>query len=165
MLNQLRPANRPAFESGFTLVELLVSVAIVGILSALAIPAYKDSVYTARRSVAQFGTMDLANRQEQFYLNNKTYTSDMSNLGYTAGLVFTSGGDSAVALNSSQALVASTSDERIYFIKIDSASASAFSVSAVPQRDQADDTECATLTLTSVGARTESGTGMSVDCW
>lgn len=157
--------QRPRFEFGFTLVELLVVVAIVGILTTVAIPAYQQSMFKGRRSVAQSGTMDLANRQEQFFLNNKTYTSDMSNLGYPAGLVFSSDGDSAIALNGGQSAVASTSIERIYIIKIDSASTTAFSASAVPQLDQANDTECGTLTLSNVGARTESGTGSPTDCW
>ena len=165
MPKQTKFFQPPRFKSGFTLIELLLAVAIIGILTTIAIPAYQQSVLKGRRSVAQSGTMDLANRQEQFFLNNKTYTADMSNLGYPAGLVFSSDGDSAIALNGSQSLVASTSIERIYIIKIDSASATAFSASAVPQLDQANDIECGTLTLSNVGARTESGTGSPSDCW
>lgn len=151
--------------AGFTLIELLIVVAIIGILLALAIPAYQGSILKGRRSVAVSGLMDLANREEQFYLNNKVYTSDLSNLGYTAGLVFDLGGDSAVALNENQSLVGSTSAERVYAIKIDSASASAFSISAVPQRGQVDDAECGTFTLTNTSAKTESGTSSPSDCW
>ena len=145
--------------------EMLVVVAIIGILSAIAIPAYQAHIVNGTRSVAIAGLMDLANRQEQFYLNNKTYTASMSNLGYTVGLVFDLAGDSAVALNNNQTLVASTSTDRVYVIKIDSATTSAFSVSAVPQLAQADDTECATLSLNNMSAKTESGTGTPVDCW
>lgn len=151
--------------SGFTLIELLITVVIIGILASLAIPAYQQSTLKGKRVVAQAGVMDLANRQQQFYANNKTYAALMSNLGYAAGLVFTSGGDSAVALNGNQALVVSTSTERVYFIKIDSASTTAYTLSAVPQLDQANDTECGTLTLTNTGSRTESGTGTPTDCW
>ncbi len=151
--------------SGYTLIEMLVVVAIIGILSAIAIPAYQANVVNATRSVAIAGLMDLANRQEQFFLNNKTYTASMVNLGYPAGLVFDLAGDSAAALNNNQTLVASTSTDRVYVIKIDSAAASAFSVSAVPQLAQANDTECAILSLNNLSAKTESGTGMPVDCW
>ena len=151
--------------AGFTLIELLIVVAIIGILLSLAIPAYQDSILRGRRSVAVSGLMDLANREEQFYLNNKVYTSDLTNLGYTAGLVFDLAGDSAVTLNENQSLVAAASAESIYVIKIDSASALAFSISAVPQQGQTADAECNTFTLTNTSARTESGTGNPSDCW
>jgi len=151
--------------SGFTLIELLVVVAIIGILSMIAIPAYQQNAIRGKRTVGQAGLMNLANLQEQFYLNNKTYTTNMANLGYTAGLVFTIDGDSAVALNANQTLVASTAGDREYIIKIDSASATAYSVVAIPQLGQADDTECGSLTLTNTGSRTESGTGTPGDCW
>ena len=162
---QTTPVKRDYCESGFTLIELLFVVAIIGILMAIAVPAYQQSVITGKRSVAQAGAMDLASRQEQFYLNNKTYATDMSNLGYTPGLVFTSDGDSAVAVDGNQSLVTSTSNGRIYILKIDSASATAYSLLAIPQLDQANDTECGTLTLTNTGSRTESGTGAPADCW
>ena len=152
-------------ESGFTLIELLITVAIIGTLAAIAIPSYQQSTIRGKRVVAQAGVIDLASRQQQFFLNNKTYANLMSDLGYTAALVFSSGGDSAVALNDNQILVASTSTERVYIIKIDSASSTAFSISAVPQLEQANDVECGTLTLTNIGAKTESGTGSPRDCW
>ncbi|MCH8264277.1 MAG: hypothetical protein IIC10_02670 [Proteobacteria bacterium] len=144
---------------------MLVVVAIIGILSAIAIPAYQANVENSTRSVAIAGLMDLANREEQFFLNNKIYTANMINLGYPAGLVFDLAGDSAAALNNNQTLVASTSTDRVYVIKIDSATASTFSVSAVPQLVQANDSECATLSLDNMSAKTESGTGNPADCW
>lgn len=159
------PTTQRTSCSGYTLIEMLVVVAIIGTLSAIAMPAYQASVENSTRSVAIAGLMDLANREEQFFLNNKIYTANMINLGYPAGLVFDLAGDSAAALNNNQTLVASTSTDRVYVIKIDSATASAFSVSAVPQLAQANDSECATLSLDNMSAKTESGTGNPADCW
>lgn len=151
--------------AGFTLIEMLVVIAIIGVLAAIAIPSYQRSVMTGNRSAGQAALLDLANRQEQFYLNNRTYTDNMGNLGYTAALVFTSDGDSSIAVNDNQTLVAASATDRIYIVRIDSASATAYTLVAVPQLNQANDLECATLSLTNTGARTASGTAAANECW
>lgn len=152
-------------QQGYTLIEILIVVAILGMLAAIAIPSYQNSVLASNRSVAQAALLDLANRQEQFYLDNRTYTTDMANLGYPAGMVFSNGGNSATALNSNHSLVVSTSRERLYFVQIAAANANVFAIAAVPQLSQADDTECGTLSLTSTGVKAESGTASVSDCW
>lgn len=150
---------------GFTLIELLMVVAIIGVLTMIAIPSYQNSVLRGTRTVAQAALLDLANRQTQFHLNNRTYTDSLSNLGYDAAMVFDSGGDSAIAFDANQSPVASNSTDRVYIVKIDSAAANTFSLSAVPQLGQADDTECANFSLNQAGARTVSGTAAANECW
>lgn len=148
---------------GYTLMEVLITVAIIGILAAIAIPSYQRSVMRGYRSVAQGGLLDLANRQEQYYLNNKSYTTSLANLGYTN--VFTSGTLSTVALNSGQTVVPAGSAGIIYHLSIVSASASAFTLTAVPQNSQAADAECASFGLNNTGTRTVSGSATVADCW
>ncbi len=67
--------------SGFTLIELMVTVAIVGILAAVALPSYRNSVLKSARSEGKSALLEVATRQEQFYLDNKTYTITMAALG------------------------------------------------------------------------------------
>jgi type IV pilus assembly protein PilE len=60
-------------ERGFTLIEVMIVVAIIGILSSVAIPAYRDYVIRARLSDATSGLSETRVRMEQFYADNRTY--------------------------------------------------------------------------------------------
>jgi len=66
---------------GFSLVELLITVAIVGILASIAYPSYVNFVSRSNRSEAQRELMRLANLQEQLYVDTHTYTANMTDLG------------------------------------------------------------------------------------
>ncbi|HUP92026.1 MAG TPA: type IV pilin protein [Solimonas sp.] len=61
--------------AGFTLVELMFAIAIVGILSAIAFPAYRQYVIRGYRSGAKAQMMDIANREQQFLIANRTYAT------------------------------------------------------------------------------------------
>ncbi len=66
---------------GFTLVELMVTVAVVAIIAAVAIPSYRDYVRRANRVDATAALLRLASNQERFYLQNNTYASDAQMAG------------------------------------------------------------------------------------
>lgn len=74
--------SRSIKTSGFTLMEVMIVVVIVGVLLAVALPGYQSSLQKGRRSDAKGALKDVANRQEQFMLDRNTYTTDMSDLGY-----------------------------------------------------------------------------------
>jgi type IV pilus assembly protein PilE len=61
---------------GFTLIEVLIAVAIVGILAAIAFPSYQNHLRKGRRADAQSFMMDLANRQQQYLLDARGYALD-----------------------------------------------------------------------------------------
>jgi type IV pilus assembly protein PilE len=67
---------------GFTLIELMVTVAIVVVLASIAVPSYTAYIVRSNRAVAHSEMMDIANRQQQYLLANRTY-ADQSQLNYS----------------------------------------------------------------------------------
>lgn len=66
--------------SGFTLIELMITLAIVSILAMIAVPAYNSSVTKARRADGQTALMDVMAKQERFFTENNTYTTNLAAL-------------------------------------------------------------------------------------
>lgn len=68
---------------GFSLIELMVAVAIVGILAAIAYPSYSSHVVKSNRAAAEAHLMDIAQQEQQYLLDNRTYTSSLTDLNLT----------------------------------------------------------------------------------
>lgn len=129
--------------SGFTLIELVVAMAIMVILIAVAYPSYNSYVQKTRRSDGQTALMDLANRMDRYFTENNSY----------AGATLTTVGMPA------------TSPQSYYNLSITSATATAFTIQATPTGAQAGDTTCGNLTLNQLGQKGKSGTAAVADCW
>lgn len=71
----------PTKESGFTLIELMIVVTIVGLLSMVAYPSYQDYIRRAERTAAMGFVAEMAQRQEIIFNNQRTYANSLSNLG------------------------------------------------------------------------------------
>lgn len=70
-------------QNGFTLIELMITVAIVAILASIAYPSYTQYVIRGHRAAAQTEMMDIANRQQQFFLANRQYATTLGALSYS----------------------------------------------------------------------------------
>lgn len=144
---------------GFTLIEVMIVVVVVAILVAVALPSYQQQIIKTRRSLAAGELIKVQARQEQFFVNNKRYATDLTDLGY---------GAASYGIDSNGNPVAAAAANRIYVIQLAAgASATAFTLEAVPQLAQAKDAHCETLVLTSLGVKSVSaGATMDADyCW
>ncbi len=125
---------------GFTLIELMITVAIVGILAAVAYPSYTSFVLSSNRSEGERELLRLANLQEEAFIDRRTYTTDMTDLGMTADPHLTEFGNYSI-----DAVIAN--------------GGSTFILTATAQGAQANDAGCTVLTVN------EAGQKAPVSCW
>jgi len=83
---------------GFSLTELVIVAAIIAIIAAFALPAFNSSTQKGRRSDGQGALLDAATKMESYFYNNKTYTTDITNLGYSADPAASSEGYYAISV-------------------------------------------------------------------
>lgn len=137
-------------EQGFTLMEILIVVAIIGIIAAIALPSYQASVIRSNRAEAKSELLIVAADQERYFSNNNTYIDD------------------ALPLNTPNVADRDrTTQNGFYVISVAACGGGAitncFVATATPQGDQTADS-CTTLTITNTGLR--GATGDTVDeCW
>lgn len=137
-------AKRSRRGLGFTLIELMVVVAIISILAVIVYPMYQDQVRKTRRTEAQAALQEAMNRQERLYTTTNSYTDDMTALGYLNDPFET--------------------ENEWYSVDGEACAGDlevCVSLTATAQGDQTSD-QCGNFTLTSQGARSVSGSG---DCW
>jgi type IV pilus assembly protein PilE len=78
-MTKVRKISSQIANGGFTLMELMIVMVIVVVLAMAALPSYLDSVRRSRRAAAQSEMMDIANRQQQYFLAKRSY-ADKSTL-------------------------------------------------------------------------------------
>ncbi len=142
-------------QRGFSLIELMIVVAIVAIISAFAYPAYDRYIVRTKRSVAQNTLLQVADRQQQFFMDNKRFATDLTDIGFNA--------NPFVVDDSGSATVTSDTDAA-YSVSLSNVTATTWTATAAPLQGQlARDDHCGSLTLTQAGAKGDSvGSG---DCW
>lgn len=123
----LTPTPRPRASRlrGFTLIELMIVVAVLAILAVIALPSYQRYIMEARRSDGQAGLQRIQLAQEKWRTNHGSFTTALADLGQNG-----------------------TSDEGHYTLRVTAASATGYTATATAQGGQAQDTACATMSVT-----------------
>lgn len=135
-------------QNGFTLIELMIVVAVIGVLAAIAYPNYQQYQLKAGRSDGHAKLTQLMQMQERLYSQNQTYSTDLG-----------AGANTAVP-----------SDEQRYSITAEACGAGipltrCIRLVATTANQQSADTQCGNLILTSQGEKLITGTGTRESCW
>jgi type IV pilus assembly protein PilE len=138
--------------AGFTLIELVVAMVIVGIIAAIAIPSYSNYVRQSRRTEAKTALLDLASLEERYFSTANVYSQLPSDLGYT-------GTTWPITVGSGYYTVSQTT-----FVAATTTNPASYTFQATAIGDQAKDTLCTTFTLTSTGVQTSSD-AVNNSCW
>ena len=142
-------------QRGITMMELLIVVAIISIIAAVAYPSYTQFVVRSKRAVASGMLMSIADRQQQFFMDNKRYAGTLTSLGYASD---------SIMINDEGGIVGTTAEDRVYEVEISASNFVTYELTATPQLGQASkDTDCGALTLTHTGEKGYSGSGGH--CW
>lgn len=148
--------------NGFTLVELLVTVAIVGIIAAIAIPSYQSSVRKSKRADAEGALAGLANAMERRFTEANSYCD----VGGADGAAVNNCGVAGTNDTGSPTIYATQSPSQgnaAYNLTISAVTATTYTLSATPTGAQSND-NCGTLTLTSTGVKGVSSASVA-ECW
>jgi type IV pilus assembly protein PilE len=133
---------------GFSLIELMIVVTIVGVLAAIALPSYRNHLLRTNRTEAKSTLLNVQVAQEKFFLQNNRYaqtTAELSNLP-PAGL----------------GIPLTTPSGRYAIDFLGAPTNTTYTIQATAQGDQADDTDCPLYTISESGAKTPAA---STGCW
>lgn len=133
---------------GFTLIELMIVVAILALLLMMVLPTYQSHLIKTGRITAQSELLQVVARQEHYFVRNRQYAGTLELLGYPSG---------PYAIGADGEWLTVDSSKRIYLIALSEVDAKesplAFTVSAKPQLSQSRDTRCGTLQIDALGVK------------
>lgn len=128
---------------GITLIELMIVVVIIGFMAVIAYPNYREFAARAKRNEAKAALLQIATNQERFYLQNNTYTCDMTRLGFSAAAGF-------------------VTESRSYTVDVTACNADNFTAQAVYNNADAEAGKCGSFQINGRNVKTSAP---YTDCW
>ena len=128
---------------GITLIELMIVVVIIGFMAVIAYPNYREFAARAKRNEAKAALLQIATNQERFYLQNNTYTCDMTRLGFSAAAGF-------------------VTESRTYTVDVTACNADNFTAQAVYNNADAEAGKCGSFQINGRNVKTSAP---YTDCW
>jgi type IV pilus assembly protein PilE len=164
MMQSMTQTRRPATR-GFTLLELMITVAIVGLIAAVAYPAYTGSVLKARRAEGRAALTELLQQQERYLTQTGSYMTFAAGATGANGTTRAGGGQSIAFRTTSGTSAGNAAYDLAAAACTGASGAMALNecvqLSAVPRRS---DAQAGTLTLRSTGLKSCNGSNASI-CW
>ncbi|MEI2743122.1 MAG: type IV pilin protein [Candidatus Competibacter sp.] len=142
--------------AGFTLIEMVIVMAIIGILAAIAYPSYQDSVRKARRADVKAVLIEGSQWMERFYTDNLRYDQNRAGTAVTATGQFPGSGLTVSPKESGA--------NPYYNISLQAVNQGTYTLQAIPANAQTGD-PCGTFTLTNAGVRNVTGSKPVAECW
>ncbi|HME38303.1 MAG TPA: type IV pilin protein [Steroidobacteraceae bacterium] len=150
--------SRKRHAMGFTLIELMVTVAILAILTTIAVTSYSSSVLKSRRTEAKSALLDLAGREEKLFSTTNAYSNLEAFVGYAAAGATTVMTNMAFG-NNYYTLTAQVPDPN------QAGNAASYLLTATPVGNQANDSLCGSFSVNQLGVQTVTGTATAATCW
>jgi type IV pilus assembly protein PilE len=148
-MKKTTPPMANVLSRGFSLLELMIAVAIVAILATIATTAYTSQVQKSRRTDARSALLDLAGREEKLFSTTNAYSAAPSDLGYGAvGAVWPQ-----------------TVGSGYYQVSVLAPGDGTYTVTATPLGSQINDTTCTSLSVNQLGAQTATPAANAATCW
>ena len=148
--------TRNKLQRGITLIELLIVMVIIALIAGFAYPSYMNYVVDTKRTAATSILLQVADRQQQFFMDNKRFANDLTNLGFA---------NNPLVISDDGGVMANAGDSAsVYSVALTNVAATTYTVTATPLNAQlARDGDCGSLTLNQAQLK-GSSTG-DTDCW